>query len=310
MKKLLIIGISGLTGYKLAQLSINNFKVFGTFNRRAIKIKNCNIYQLDKTDKKKTAQLIKKINPNVIIDCSALHNVDYCETHQEETRKVNVDAPRYIAEICKKINAHMIYMSTDYVYDGKALQFTEESDTNPLNYYGLSKLMGEKEISNTGINYTIFRTSLIFGWNPHELSGISSSSGKSQNYVIWAINKLRNGENLNIVNDQYSTPTFVDNLAKALLKIAESETTGLFHIAGKNCLNRYDFTIKIAEIFDLNKELINSTTSDQFKQVAKRPMRCCLDVSKAEKILNLQFLNIEDALEKMKEQETANFNLG
>jgi dTDP-4-dehydrorhamnose reductase len=303
MEKLFIIGVSGLTGYQLAKLSINDYQVFGNYNIRPVKIEQCEIFQLDKTDKEKTSALIKKIRPNIIVDCSALHNVDYCETHQEETWKVNIDAPKYIAELCKDIGARMIYISTDYVYDGTAKSYIEESQPNPLNYYGMSKLKGEEEISKIGIDYTICRTSLVFGWNPNELLGKMSSSRKSQNFVIWALNKLKNGDNLKIVTDQYSTPTLVDNLAEALLLIAKSDLQGIFHIAGKNCLNRFDFTIKIAEIFGLNKELISPVTSNMFKQVAKRPMRCCLDISKAEKLLNIQFLTIEDALMIMKNQE-------
>jgi len=119
MDKILIIGVSGLTGYKLAKLSRDNYQVFGTYNYRSLAIENCELYQLDKTNKKLTISLLKKINPDVVVDCSALHNVDYCERNKEETLKVNVDAPKFIAEFCKEIGARMIYISTDYVYDGK-----------------------------------------------------------------------------------------------------------------------------------------------------------------------------------------------
>ena len=307
MKKLLIIGVSGLTGFKLANLSSGNYQVFGTYNHRSISIENCETFQLDKSNKKQTTSLLEKINPDVVVDCSALHNVDYCEKNQEETWKVNVEAPKYIAEKCKEISARMIYMSTDYVYDGTETKYNEKSQPNPLNYYGLSKLKGEQEIANLDIDYAICRTSLIFGWNPGEVQGKKSSSGKTMNYVIWALNKLRNGEELTIVNDQYSTPTYADNLAESILKLANTNLHGIFHSAGKNCVNRFDFTLKIAEIFGINQNLILPTTSDKFTQVAKRPMRCCLDVSKAEKLLNMKFLTIEQALVNMKDQEM-NFN--
>jgi len=303
MEKLLIIGVSGLTGYKLAKLSSNKYKVFGTYNHRSIIIENCELYQLDKTNKKLTNSLLKKINPDVIVDCSALHNVDYCETHKEETWKVNVDAPKFIAKISKEIGARMIYISTDYVFDGTKGSYTEESQPNPLNYYGISKLEGEQEIAKTKTDYAICRTSLIYGWNPNELMGKTSSSGKSQNYVIWVLNKLRSGENVNIVTDQYSTPTLADNLAEAILTLSNSNLQGIFHTAGKACINRFDFTLKIAEVFGINKSLISPTTSDKFKQVAKRPKRCCLNVSKLESQLNFKFLNIEEALKRMKRQE-------
>jgi len=305
MEKILIIGASGLTGYKLAKLASIDYQVFGTYNHRYVKLDNCEIMQLDKTNEDKTDSLIKKINPDVIIDCSALHNVDYCEDHQEETRKINVDAPKHIAALCKDIGARMIFISTDYVYDGTDKSYTEDSKPNPLNYYGESKLKGEKEIAEAGISYAICRTSLVYGWNPNELQGIKSSSGKTQNFVIWALSKLRNNENLKIVTDQYSTPTLADNLAEALLALAESEHQGIFHIVGKNCVNRYDFTHKICEVFGINEELIAPVTSDMFKQVAKRPMKCCLDVSKAENSLNVNFLTSQEGLIKMKEQEDA-----
>ncbi|MFX0035960.1 MAG: SDR family oxidoreductase [Candidatus Hermodarchaeota archaeon] len=303
MKKLLIIGVSGLTGYKLANLSTRFYKVYGTYNKRLISIKDCEIFQLNKTDKKDTHSLIMEIKPNIIIDCSALHNVDYCETHREETWNVNVEATVYIANLCKEVNARFIYISTDYVFDGIDKIYNEESKTNPLSYYGISKLKAEEKISNLGINYAIARTSLVFGWNPGEIQGKSSSSGKSQNYVIWALNKLRNDEPIKIVTDQYSTPTLADNLAEFLLTLAGSEINGIFHTTGKECINRYDFTIKIAEVFNLNKKLITPVTSDMFKQVAKRPMRCCLDSTKANQLLKIKPLTIEESLLKMKDQE-------
>ena len=303
MRKILILGVSGLTGYRLAILSSKDYRVYGTYNKRTINLKNCEVFQLDKSDVINAQNLIKKIEPNIIVDCSALHNVDYCEAHQEETKLVNVDAPKYITEICKEIGAKMIYLSTDYVYDGTENVYTEESQTNPLNYYGLSKLNGEEVIVKAGIDYAICRTSLIFGWNPNEVLGRLSSSGKTQNYVIWALNKLRNNEKLRIVNDQYSTPTFVDELAETLLELANSDLRGIFHTVGSDFLNRYDFTIKIAEAFDLNKQLIEPVTSDMFKQAAKRPMKCCLDNSKIEKALNIKFSSIQDALIKMRNQE-------
>jgi dTDP-4-dehydrorhamnose reductase len=303
MEKLLIIGVSGLTGYKLANLPINDFQIYGTYNKRPLEIKNCKIYQLDKTNKENTLYLLKKISPDVIIDCSALHNVDYCETHREETRKVNLEAPLFIANYCKDYGTRMIYISTDYVFDGTAENYNEESKPNPLNYYGNIKLKAEIEIARSGISYGIARTSLIFGWNPGELVGKKSSSGKTMNFVIWALNKLRKGESLKIVTDQYSTPTLADNLAESLLGLARSDIKGIFHTAGKDCLNRYEFTLKIADIFNINKDLITPVDSKSFNQVAKRPMHCCLDVSKADRVLNIKPLTVEESLKIMKKQE-------
>ncbi len=303
MKKILIIGASGLTGYKLANLANNEYIVSGTYNNRPVAIKNCNIFKLDKTNKEGTLKILKRINPDIVIDCTALHNVDYCEKNEEESKKINVESTRFIAEACKDINARMLFISTDYVYDGTNQSYKEESKPNPLSIYGKHKLDAEKEIIKTCTNYAIARTSLVFGWNPNELKGLKSSSGKTMNFVIWALNKLREGENLKIVTDQYSTPTLVDNLAEFLLNLANSDINGVFHTVGKECINRYDFTLKIADIFNIDKGLITPVTSEMFNQAAKRPMRCCLDVSKAQRLLKVKPLSIEESLLKMKEQE-------
>jgi dTDP-4-dehydrorhamnose reductase len=303
MKKLLIIGASGLTGYRLAKLSKKDYDVYGTYNDRPVNINDCEIQQLEKTDKEKTYSLIHEIKPNVIIDCSALHNVDYCETHKEETWNVNVEAPSFIAGLCKEIGGRMIYISTDYVFDGTEKLYNEKSKTNPLNYYGLSKLKAEEEIASMSKSYAIARTSLVFGWNPGEIRGEKSSSGKSMNFVIWALNKLREGQNLSIVTDQYSTPTLADNLAEFLLALANSNVNGIFNTVGRECINRYDFTLKIAEEFNIDKGLVAPVTSDKFKQVAKRPMNCCLDSSKGTNLLNVKSLSVEESLNIMKEQE-------
>ncbi|MFX1363456.1 MAG: SDR family oxidoreductase [Promethearchaeota archaeon] len=303
MNKILIVGASGLTGFKLAYLAKTENLVSCTYNNRPIEIENCKMYKLDKTNTEKTLTVLKKVNPDVVIDCSALHNVDYCEKNEAESKKVNVDGTKFIAEVCKKINAKLIFLSTDYVYDGIKQSYTEESNPNPLNIYGKHKLEAEKEIIKTGIDYAIARTSLVFGWNPNELKGLVSSSGKTMNFVIWVLNKLRNGESLKIVSDQYSTPTLADNLAEFLLSLADSNTTGVFHTVGKECISRYNFTVKIAEIFNINQELITSVTSEMFKQIAKRPMNCCLDSSKSERILKIKPLTIEESLLRMKNQE-------
>ncbi len=145
---------------------------------------------------------------------------------------------------------------------------------------------------------------MIYGWNPGELAGLRSSSRKSMNFVVWTIDKLRKGEKINIVTDQYSSPTLADNLAEALLALSRPERQGLYHTAGKTCLNRFEFAKKIAEMFEFDGSLIKPVTSDVLKQVAERPKRCCLNVSKAERELGVRFLTVEEGLMKMKEQIT------
>ena len=301
--KLLVIGGSGLLGYKVAKMASNEHETFLTYNYRSIQVEGCTALKLDKCDRKAVFELLEKIKPDVVIDTAALHNVDYCETHPEEAWKVNVEGTRNVAEACKKVGAKIIFISTDYVFDGTKGYYTEEDTPNPLSYYAKTKLEAEKTIQSLDVNYIIARPSVIYGWNPNEVSGLKSSSGKSVNFVVWALQKLEKGEEIKAVTDQYSSPTLADNLAEALLVMASSEKQGIYHTAGKDCVNRYEFTLKIAEVFGLDKSLIKPVTSEIFKQVAKRPKKCCLDVSKAEKDFGIRFLTVEEGLKLMKNQK-------
>jgi len=301
--KLLVIGGSGLLGYKVAKMASNEHETFLTYNYRSIQIEGCTALKLDKCDRKAVFELLEKIKPDVVIDTAALHNVDYCETHPEEAWKVNVEGTRNVVEACKKVGAKIIFISTDYVFDGTKGYYTEEDTPNPLSHYAKTKLEAEKIIQSLDVNYIIARPSVIYGWNPNEVSGLKSSSGKSVNFVVWALQKLEKGEEIKAVTNQYSSPTLADNLAEALLVMASSEKQGIYHTAGKDCLNRYEFTLKIAEVFGLDKSLIKPVTSEIFKQVAKRPKKCCLDVSKAEKDFGIRFLTVEEGLKLMKNQK-------
>lgn len=300
--KLLVIGGSGLLGYKIAELAAREHETFFTYNYRPATIENTTGLKLDKCDRTGTSEMIRKIKPDVVVDTAAQHNVDYCETHKEEAWKVNVEGTKNVVDGCRQAGAKMVFLSTDYVFDGTKGRYSEQDQPNPINYYGKTKLEAENLLKNAGIPTTIARTSVIYGWNPSEIAGLKSSSGKSANFVIWALGKLKAGEEVKTVTDQYSSPTLADNLAEALLAIALSDEQGVYHTAGRSCLNRYDFTLKIAQVFGFNSDLIKPVTSEAFKQAAQRPMRCCLDVSKTEQTFNVKLLDAESGLHKMKTQ--------
>ena len=301
--RLLVVGGSGLLGFKVAGLAVREqFETYATYNFRPIQLEGCDCLELDKTFREDTLARIKKIKPDVVIDTAAVHNVDYCEAHRDEAWTVNVVGTRNVADACKEVGAKMIYISTDYVFDGKKGFYSEEDTPTPLHFYAETKLEAENVVKEVGIKYAIARPSVIYGWNPGELAGLRSSSRKSMNFVVWTIDKLRKGEKINIVTDQYSSPTLADNLAEALLALSRSERQGLYHTAGKTCLNRFEFAKKIAEMFEFDGNLIKPVTSDVLRQIAERPKRCCLNVSKAERELGVRFLTVEEGLMKMKEQ--------
>lgn len=291
MKKILIIGISGLLGNKIYNLAKNDYQVFGTYNTHKPSMEN--VYQLDVTKRADVFKLIGNIKPDFVIDTHALHNVDYCELHPEEAWLVNVEGTKNVAEACKTFGCKYVFISTDYVFDGKkATPYTEKDKPNPLNYYAKTKLIAEEAIKILTSDYIIARTAVLFG-----VGGL----GKEP-FALWLIKKLKNGEEVKAVIDQYNNPTLVDNLAEMLLTLCEKDKVGLFHITGKTNLNRYEFSIKIAETFGLNKELIKPITTPELNQVAPRPRKVALDVSKVERATKLKALTIDEALSIFKQQ--------
>ncbi|MBA7527404.1 dTDP-4-dehydrorhamnose reductase [subsurface metagenome] len=289
MRKVLIVG-TGLLGGKLAKMFTDKFEfdVFTTYAQHRIHISGCKTYKMN-IENGYSCEIIKKINPDYIVHTAALTNVDACETHKEDAFKINVNGTKHIAEASEEINAKLVYISTDYVFDGEKGMYKEDDPTNPVDYYGETKLEGEKVVKDL-MDFIIVRPSVLYGWNSVKL-----------NFVTWAIDELRKGKEINIVKDQFNTPTLADNLAELISELIERGESGLFHACGSERINRYDFALKIAEIFDLNRALITPITSDQLNWIAKRPMDSSLDVSKISKIKKP--LNIEEGLKRMRDLE-------
>ncbi len=262
--------------------------------------------QLDITDRDATLRLVNDVQPKAIINTAALHNVDYCETHREEAARVNVEGVRNLSEAARENRSRLVHLSTDYVFDGTTGHYTELDKPHPLHYYAETKLEAEKVASQLP-SYAIARPSVIYGWNPLEATGIPSSSGKTVNFAMFVLEKLKKNETVKAVRDQYGSPTFADNLADALLKLAKYPHNGVFHTAGRSCLSRYEFAVKLAEIFQYPQRLVQPMFTTEFKQLAERPKNSCLLVQKAENALGMKFLTTDEGIMVMKNQASSQF---
>ncbi len=300
MNRILIIGGTGLVGSKLSESSDKHgFAPVSTYNARPLETSDG--VRLDVADRRATSDLVRRVQPSVIVDTHALHNVDYCETHRDEARRVNVDGTRNLVDAAREAGSRFLYVSTDYVFDGTRGGYREEDPTKPLSYYAENKVEAEKIVSSLP-SFIIARPSVIYGWNPLEKSGVPSSSGKTINFAMFVLDKFEKHEVVRAVTDQYSSPTMADDLAVALLRLARMNVNGILHTAGRSCLSRYDFAVKAARIFDYSTDLVQKVSSNDFKQVAKRPMNSCLSIEKAEKILNMRFMSVDEGLVEMKKQ--------
>lgn len=293
--KIMVIGGGGQLGSKIIKQANKNFILYTTYLTRKPPINHKKNIKLDKTDRNNVYKNIKEILPNIVIDTAALHNVDYCETHKDETKFVNVIGTRNVAEACKQYSAKMVFISTDYVFDGKQGNYKEDDPTNPINYYGLSKLEAEKTVQQICEDYVIVRPSLIYSWVPATI--IQSSSGKPLNFAMWLIQKLQKKETVNIVTDQHNSPTLANSLAKTILKMCEKDIIGLYHIAGKTKLNRYEFSLILSEKMGYDQSLINPIKTYQLGQIAKRPKDSSLNVEKTEKTLNIKLPTISEDID-------------
>ena len=300
-KKILVFGISGLTGYKIAKKSLDKFEVYGTFNSRPVELDGCISSKLDLTNEEKVKELFNEIKPDFVINTTALHNVDFCEENPTNASQVNAQAVKFLYENSEKYSSKLVHISTDYVFDGKkTTPYSEDDEAIPLSEYGKSKLEGERVLKNT--HHVILRPSVVYGWTRMELAGTVSSSGKPMNFAMWLLSKLHKNESLKIVTDQYATATLADSLAESALKMVESDKSGLYHISGLSCESRYEFSKKFAIKFGYDENLITPTSSSQFKQKAKRPSYSCLDCTKAIKEFNLNLHTTENALKIMRAQ--------
>ncbi len=301
MDRLLLIGSTGLVGSKVASLaSKHGFEAYKTRHTRQTLYSDS--AELDITDRRATLELVEKIRPRVIVNTAALTNVDYCETHRDEAQRVNTDGVKNLAEAALKNESRLIQVSTDYVFDGATGHYAEADTPNPLQYYGQTKLEAEKIVSELP-SFAIARPSVIYGWASLHPTG-ESGSAKPMNFAMFVLDKLKKRETVRAIRDQYASPTFADNLGAALLTLASGRQNGIFHAAGRSCLSRYEFAIKLAESFGYSTAHVEPVYSSEFKQLAKRPKNSCLRVDKAEKSLGIAFFTAEQGIKEMKKQES------
>jgi dTDP-4-dehydrorhamnose reductase len=305
LDRLLVIGSTGLVGSKLVFMaSSHGFEPYNTQNRRRSHFPNSS--QLDITDRDATLALVRDVQPKVIVNTAALTNVDYCETHKEEAENVNVRGVENLAEAARRNNSRLVHISTDSVFDGTYGHYSEFDKPNPINQYAMTKLASEKVVSHLS-NYAIARPSVIYGWHSQPAEATTDST-KAMNFAMFVLDKLKKNETVKAVRDQYSSPTFADNLAEVLLKLAKSRENGIFHTAGRSCLSRYEFASKLTKVFGYSSRLLQPVFTGEFQQIAKRPKNCCLQVDKAEKILGMRFLTSEEGIKEVKKQQSFGFD--
>jgi len=297
MKKVLITGANGLLGQKLVSLlsKNQNCKLLATARgeRRFSIPENVSYHNLDITNAKDCKSLVEEFQPHAIIHAAAMTQVDACESERELCDSINVEGTQNIIQAIGGRKIHFVHISTDFIYEGDEEEYFEGSKVNPLSYYGESKWKSEQLFKNVKFPYSILRTVLVYG----VLEDLSRS-----NIVLWAKGALENGQEINVVDDQYRCPTLVEDLALACLQVVEQEAIGVYHVSGKDFLSILELVFQIADYWSLDKSLINSIVTSSLNQPAKRPAKTKLNINKAIQQFNYQPKSFREGLALVDEQ--------
>lgn len=247
--KVLVTGVNGQLGYDVVkELEQRGHEAIGVDRK-----------MMDLTSTEQIKECIEDINPEAIIHCAAYTAVDKAEDEEELCRRVNATATKDIAECAKKIDIPMIYISTDYVFDGtKVGEYTEEDTPNPINVYGKTKHEGEVYVQELLERYYIVRISWVFGEN-------------GNNFIDTMLRLAKERKSINVINDQIGSPTYTKDLSRLLVDMITSEKYGVYHVTNEGVCSWYEFAKEIFEIANIDIEL-NPITTDKYPTKAKRPM--------------------------------------
>ena len=298
MKKILVTGSNGLLGQKLVHLILdhsNHLLLATSKGENRLKSRSDFDYSsLDITDKNSVDSIVSEFKPDVLINSAAMTNVDACESFQEDCIALNVDGVKNLVAACENHNTHLIHLSTDFVFDGKAGPYSENDQPNPLSFYGQSKYDSELIVSNSSLSkWSIARTIIIYG--------IVENMSKS-NIVLWTKSALESGSELKIVDDQFRSPTYADDLAKGCLLIAEKEKNGIYHLSGKESMSILELVYKVADFYGLDKSTISPVKSESLNQAAKRPPVTGFVLDKANKELGYYPLSFNEGLKLLSKE--------
>jgi len=285
--KIIATGLSGLVGSRIQELLKDKYQ----FENLSLET------GVDITDSEKTLSLIASSNASLVLHLAAKTDVDGCEKDKPlgisgDAWKINVEGTKNVVNACQKSGKKIIYISTDFVFDGKKEEpYVEEDIQNPKNWYGRTKYEGEKIVSDSSLSLAILRIAYPYRAN-----------FQKKDFARVLIGKLRNGERLKLITDHIMTPTFVDDLAEVLDKIIESNSIGIFHAVGSQFISPFEAGNLVAKIFNFDKNLIAETTRKVFfKDRASRPFHLALKNDKIQK-LGIKMRTFEEGIFEIKKQ--------
>ena len=291
-KTVLVTGGTGLlgkgmeetlpAGWNIVSLHQRDYKVTGSRARHLV---------LDIRDKRAVDRLFERRRFDAVVHAAGIASVDYVETHYAESLESNIVGTLNVTSACRRADAHLIYVSTNAVFDGKKAPYRESDPVAPVNKYGRLKVECERLVQETLAKWTIVRPILMYGWN-HVVT--------RPNPATWIYDKLMRGEPVSMVTDVHENPLYNASCGRALWAAIARRPSGIFHLGGRDCVNRYEFALAVAEVFGLDAALIKPVTSKAFPNIAPRPKNTTFVTTRMKRALGVKPLGLREGLAAMK----------
>ncbi len=282
----LVIGASGQVGeHCLAALNARNATAaLGTYRVHS----RPGLIPLDITDVDQVDRTFREWKPDVVYLTACIANVDYCELHPELTHETNVVGTRNVVEAANRYGSKIVYMSSEYLFDGTSGPYDEAAATKPLSVYGWQKLAAEHFIATFARDWLIIRTAVVYSWER-----------QGKNFLYRLRNSLLDGREIKVPIDQISSPTYAHDLVTAMIQLVQRHERGVFNVCGPHAVSRYQFAIAVGEAFGLNPDLIVPVNTPDLNQPARRPLKAGLIIDKAERVLGRPMVDFSVGLREM-----------
>jgi len=293
--RILVTGASGLVGSRLVVRLRAAHEVHGTFHGHSpefLRHPADRIHRLDIRDPAALESLLARVAPDTVVHCAAMTDVDGCEAEPARARAANVAPVEALADWASPRGARLVQMSTDYVFDGEHPPYEVDAVPNPLCVYSKTKADAEA-VAARAVGSLIVRSTVIYGADFGHLK---------QNFVMWLLSELRAGRSVNVVEDQWGTPTISENIAEFIEIALRKELQGVVHAAIGECMPRLEFARRIAAHFALDTGLIHSASTEDLRQKARRPKRPCLSMRRSERALGVPSWTLDQSLSLLERQ--------
>jgi dTDP-4-dehydrorhamnose reductase len=292
MNRLLIIGASGFIGQHLLQRlqSFPEHQVSGTYHATMPQIQGCSWHQVEVTDPEQLGEVFRLTRPEVVAHLAAMADVNQCQRMPQQSTEINVRGTEYIARLCTLHRAKLVFLSTEYVFSGDRGYYREDDTPQPTTHYGQTKWEAEQAVAREAERWSILRTSLVYGW---------PMVANRSNLVTRLLDSLRSRRPFYGYTDMYRSPVYVEDVVEGIIKLAQGNYPGVHHIAGPEWVNIGEFARAVAEVFDLNQDMLMLTPAPSEEVDNSRPRRLGLDSTRTVRLLSIQPLDMVSGLKQM-----------